>query len=74
MILDCVSFNDNHFYSFLKHQVKGIFDNHFNCIHFSPQSNFYCNYCYECIQEIIINSNYQEYFQHLYKTIRIGNN
>lgn len=59
------------FLSFLKYQVKGIFDNNFNCNHLLCQ-NDYC--CYECIQEIIKNSNYQENFQQLYnwfKTIPI---
>ena len=52
---------DKPFLLFLKHQVKGVFDNNCVCYH-NPSSN----QCIECTGDVIKHSNYKEYFSKLY--------
>ena len=53
------------FLLFLKHQVKGVFDNKWNCIH--PDDNeSNNNVCFKCIQDFIFHSKYKEYINNLY--------
>ena len=57
----CLLTKDKPFLFFLKHQVKGVFDNDCICYHNSSS-----NQCIECTGEIIKHSKYKEYFNKLY--------
>ena len=59
-VFDTNILTDETFLLFLKHQVKGVFDNLF-CIHNSDYNN-----CLVCVREFIEHSQYKNYFESLY--------
>ena len=54
-------YNNNSFFLFLKHQVKGVFDNDWQCNHQTSS-----DVCTVCVSEFIDHSNYKEYINKLY--------